>query len=178
MLGGYAPFGPASHSNGLNMVYLWILTGLALVISFIASTKRTLQALKKAVRQLIFILPAFFSMLIMVSLILYLVPDEMISQYLGQENHFIGMLSGTLLGSITIMPGFISFPLSGILLEKGVAYMVLSAFTTTLMMVGVLTYPVEKQFFGARTTILRNVLSLFIALAVAIMTGLFFGELL
>jgi len=55
--------------------------------------------------------------------------------------------------------------------------MVLAAFTTTLMMVGVLTAPIEKAYFGMRVTILRNVISFFIALIVAVVIGLFFGEI-
>ena len=55
--------------------------------------------------------------------------------------------------------------------------MVLAAFTTTLMMVGVLTYPIEKEYFGMKVTIMRNVISLFIALVVAVMTGIFFREI-
>ena len=76
------------------------------------------------------------------------------------------------------MPGFVAFPLCGILLKKGVHYMVLSAFTTTLMMVGILSYPIEKQYFGVKVTIIRNIISFLIALVVAAMTGLFFGELI
>ena len=56
--------------------------------------------------------------------------------------------------------------------------MVLSAFTTTLMMVGILTYPIEKNYFGTKVTIIRNLISLFIALIVALSIGVFFGELL
>jgi uncharacterized membrane protein YraQ (UPF0718 family) len=62
-------------------------------------------------------------------------------------------------------------------IKKGVLYMVLSAFSTTLMMVGVLTYPIEKEYFGPRLTILRNIVSFFIALVVALMTGIFFREI-
>jgi len=58
-----------------------------------------------------------------------------------------------------------------------VLYMVLSAFTTTLMMVGVLSYPIEKEYFGVKVTIIRNVISFFIALVIAVMTGIFFGEI-
>jgi len=116
-------------------------------------------------------------MLILVSIVLFLVPDQVILNYLGDNNKFTGVLLASFIGSITLMPGFIAFPLAGILLERGVTYMVLSAFTTTLMMVGVLTYPVEKQYFGIKVTILRNVISLFIALVVATMTGIFFGEI-
>jgi uncharacterized membrane protein YraQ (UPF0718 family) len=116
-------------------------------------------------------------MLILVSIILFLVPDKVISSYLGSNNKFLSVLLASFLGSITLMPGFIAFPLCGILLKKGVLYMVLSAFTTTLMMVGILTYPIEKEYFGIKVTIIRNVISFLIALVVAVMTGIFFGEI-
>ena len=93
------------------------------------------------------------------------------------DNKFTGVALASLLGSVTVMPGFIAFPLAGILVQKGVAYMVIAAFTTTLMMVGVLTVPIEKAYFGLKVTVIRNVISFFIAIAVAIMIGLFFGEI-
>ena len=128
------------------MHYLYILTVLALLISLLKSPDKTFRAVKIAVKKFINILPAFLSMLILVSIILFLIPDEIILKYLGDENKFIGITLASFFGSITFMPGFIAFPLSGILLKKGVTYMVLSAFTTTLMMVGILTYPIEKFF--------------------------------
>ena len=160
------------------MYWLYAITGLALVFSLVASREKTLQALKISYRRFINILPAFLIMLVLVSIVLFVVPDVVISEYLGVENRFAGVLLASFLGSVTLMPGFIAYPLAGILLKKGVAYMVLSAFTTTLMMVGVLTYPIEKQYFGARVTIMRNTISLLIALIIAIVTGIFFGEIL
>jgi uncharacterized membrane protein YraQ (UPF0718 family) len=158
------------------MYYLYGLTGLALVISFVANRGKTLNALKDAMKRFINILPAFGIMLVLVSIVLFLLPDQVILTYLGQNNKVTGVLLASLLGSITIMPGFIAFPLCGILLQKGVSYMVLSAFSTTLMMVGVVTYPVEKAYLGGKVTILRNLLGFGIALVVAIITGIFFGE--
>ena len=55
--------------------------------------------------------------------------------------------------------------------------MVISAFTTTLMMVGIITYPIEKQYFGIKVTIIRNLLSLIIALIIAFITGILFMEI-
>ena len=159
------------------MYFLYIVTGLALLISLIASRDKTLKAVKIAAKGFVGILPAFLTMLVLVSIVLFLVPDEAISTYLGSDNKLNGVLAASFVGSITLMPGFIAFPLCGILLEKGVLYMVLSAFTTTLMMVGILTYPIEKEYFGIRVTIIRNVVSFFIALVVAVMTGIFFGEI-
>jgi uncharacterized membrane protein YraQ (UPF0718 family) len=158
------------------MYYLYIVAGLALLISFIVDYGKTLKAIKIAVKRFLDILPAFLTMLILISIILFLVPDKAITNYLGNNNKFIAVLFASFLGSITLIPGFIAFPLCGILLKKGVLYMVLSAFTTTLMMVGVLTYPIENEYFGIRVTITRNVISFFIALVVALMTGIFFRE--
>jgi uncharacterized membrane protein YraQ (UPF0718 family) len=156
---------------------LYIVTGLALAASLVVSHKKTIGALRIAVRRFVNILPAFLLMLILVSIVLFLIPDEVIIRYLGTDNRYLAVLSAAGLGSIILMPGFIAFPLAGVLLEKGVLYMVLSAFTTTLMMVGVLTYPVEKAYLGTRVTIIRNSISFLIALAVALMTGVFFGEI-
>ena len=159
------------------MYYLYIVTGFSLLLSFIVNREKTFKAIRVATHRFVNILPAFLGMLILVSIVLFLIPDKLISQYLGKNNIFIGVLFASFFGSITLMPGFIAFPLCGILLKKGVLYMVLSAFSTTLMMVGVLTYPIEKEYFGVRLTILRNIMSLFIAFVVALMTGIFFREI-
>ena len=159
------------------MYVLYIITGLALIVSLIASREKTWRALKISIKLLVTILPAFITMLILVSVVLFLVPDKVIFACLGNHNRTIGVLIATFVGSITLMPGFIAYPLCGILLEKGVSYMVLAAFSTTLMMVGVLTYPIESRYFGAKVTIIRNLISLAIAVVVALATGIFFGEI-
>jgi len=157
--------------------YLYIATGLAVLISLIANRGKTLQAGKVAAKRFLNILPAFLIMLILVSIVLFLIPDKAISSYLGVENKFTGVFFASFIGSITLMPGFIAYPLCGILLQKGVSYMVLAAFTTTLMMVGILTYPIEKDYFGRRVTVIRNTVSYFIALIIAVAIGFFFGEI-
>ena len=158
-------------------MYLYIVAGLALLISVVVSREKTLRSLKIAARRFIKILPAFLLMIVLISVVLYLIPDKAISRYLGSDNKFTAMALASLLGSITFMPGFITFPLAGILAQKGVAYMVIAAFTTTLMMVGVLTAPIEKAYFGLKVTAIRNTISFFIALIVAVLIGITFGEI-
>lgn len=159
------------------MWYLYVITGVALLVSLVASREKTLQALKISWKRFSNIFPAFLTILVLISVVLYLVPDEAISTYIGGENKYLSVFFASMIGSIIIMPGFVAFPLAGILLQQGVTYMVLSAFTTTLMMVGVLTYPVEKAYFGTRVTIMRNTIGFVIALIIAVVTGFFFGEL-
>jgi len=157
--------------------YLYAVVAIALICSFVADRSRTYKALKITYKRFGRILPAFASMLVLVSVILTLVPNRLIVQYLGTNNMFAGVLMASFFGSITLMPGFIAYPLCGILLQKGVSYTVISAFTTTLMMVGFVTFPIEKKYFGTKVTVLRNVLSFFIALIVAVATGIFFKEI-
>ena len=159
------------------MLYLYIISGLALVISFFINREKTLRALKIAFKQFTNILPAFLLMLVLISIALFLVPDEVITNYLGISNKYVALFVASVLGSAILIPGFIVYPLAGVLLTKGVPYMVLSGFTTTLMMVGVLTFPVERAYLGTKVTIIRNVISFFIALIVAVITGIVFGEI-
>jgi uncharacterized membrane protein YraQ (UPF0718 family) len=154
-----------------------VAAGLILIVSTIADRRKTWRALQIAARRLLSLLPSFLTMLAAVSIVLTLIPEEAIVRYLGGDNTSWAAMLAAALGSISLMPGFIAFPLAGILVNRGVAYMVLSAFTTTLMMVGVLTYPIETQYFGVRVAIVRNVLSLATACIVAILTGLYFGEM-
>jgi len=158
-------------------MYLYIIVGLAVLASFIADRGKTLRALKIAVKRFVKILPAFLTMIILVSIVLFLIPDKVISNYLGGNNKLIGVTFASFFGSVTLLPGFIAYPLCGILLKKGVAYMVLAAFVTTLMMVGILTAPIEKAYFGMKVTVIRNVISLVIALIVTVVIGIFFGEI-
>lgn len=159
------------------MVSIYIFTGVAVFASLIANRSKTIKAFRVAFQKMLKIAPAFLTMTILISIIQYFVPDETVSHYLGYENKFIGLLIAYALGSISLMPGFIAFPLCGILLEKGVSYMILSGFSSTLMMVGILTFPVEKAYLGAKIAVLRNLIYMAIAIIVTIVTGFCFGEL-
>lgn len=159
------------------MILIYIITGVAVITSLIADRGKTTKSFQIAVRKMLKIAPAFLAMTILVSIVLYLVPDETILRYLGQESKLQGSLIAYSLGSVSLMPGFIAFPLCGMLLEKGVPYMILSGFSTTLMMVGILTFPVEKAYLGTKVAVLRNLIYLVVAIVVTIITGLCFGEL-
>ncbi len=160
------------------MYYVYLFTLAVVLISFCKDRNKTYKALKISWKKFSVILPAFAIMLILVSIILYLIPDSMIVEFLGNNNKTAGTIIASLFGSITLMPGFIAYPLCGILLKKGVSYMVLAAFSTTLMMVGFVTFPIEKTYFGTKVTIMRNCISFLIALIVAVAVGAFYGELL
>ncbi len=159
------------------MQYFYLVTIVLLLISLIKDRHKTVAALKTAYRHFIKICRPFLFMIMLISVSLYFVPDSLLTEYLGKKNMLVGFISTSLLGSVILMPGFIAYPLCGILVKKGVTYTIISVFTTTLMMVGVLSYPVESEYFGRKITIIRNLLSYLIAIVIAVITGLIYGEL-
>jgi uncharacterized membrane protein YraQ (UPF0718 family) len=156
---------------------LIISTIVLLAISAIVDLSKTKKALGIAAKKLKKILPAFLDMLILVSLALYFVPPELILKYLGNSNQILAPIMAMLVGTIAFMPGFIAFPLSGILLEQGVSYTIIAIFTTSLMMVGIVTFPIEKEFLGVKVALIRNLLGLIMAVIVSIVIGLSYGEI-
>jgi uncharacterized membrane protein YraQ (UPF0718 family) len=156
----------------------YIITIICLVVSFYYNKKKSVKALKIAWKKFSNILPAFLVMLVFVSIALGVIPEDIYTTFLSKGNPIVSFISGLSLGSIAMMPGFIAFPLSGILLSKGVSYTTLSVFTSSLMLVGVLTFPVEKKYLGFNVAFARNIISVITAIVIALVTGLCYGELL
>lgn len=158
-------------------MWFFCLTGILLLVSFFLDRKKTKKALLVAYKRFMVISPSFLIMLIFVSIILFLFPQEKMILYLNSRNHTVNVILAALVGSITVMPGFIAFPLAGILRNSGVSYMVIASFTTTLMMVGTITFPVEVTYFGKKVSLIRNILGFIIAIIVALLIGAYFGEI-
>ena len=151
---------------------LWIITGIFIGISFYLKKKETLNALKKAKKMMGSMLPQIIMILLIIGLILGLIPPEYIQQVLGENQTIIGVIIASVFGSITIIPGFVAFPLVGSLVNSGANYAVAAAFLTTLTMVGVATISLEKKQFGLRFTLLRNSLSFGAAIVIALVLGM------
>ncbi|HKL74602.1 MAG TPA: hypothetical protein VJ881_00920 [Halanaerobiales bacterium] len=158
------------------MIYLFTL--ILTAILFIIDKEKTIKGLKIGLKKIRKNSPVFLNLIILVAISLYFISDDLIIRYLGEGSGLVGIGLASLFGSIAFMPGFVAFPLAGILLSKGVNYIVIAAFTTTLMMVGIVTYPVEKDFFGLKITVIRNIFGLIIALIVSFIIGLSYGELI
>jgi len=157
------------------MKFLLIFSLISVAVSFIGSREKTLQGIKKGLMMFLNLLPAILTVLILVSVALYLLPNETIVKYLGEEAGVAGYIVAASIGSVALIPGFIAYPLAGLLVKNGVGYPVIAVFITTLMMVGVLTLPIEAKFFGLKTALIRNALFLVGALIIGLAIGLIYS---
>jgi len=154
-----------------NTFIFGLLTGIILLLSFILDKEKTVLGLKKGGKMLFNIFHPFLNILILISIVLFFIPDSLIVQYLGANSGWYGFGIAASIGSITLIPGFISYPLAATLLKQGATYAVVAVFMTTMMMVGVVTLPLEIKYFGKKAAIVRNVLNLIAATIIGILMG-------
>jgi uncharacterized membrane protein YraQ (UPF0718 family) len=153
-------------------IVFWGLAIALLAASFFKDRARTLQALKKAGKALLGILPQLLGIIVLIGLLLALFDPSTINRLIGDSSGWLGVLVASVIGSITLIPGFIAFPTAAMLLRGGAGLMQIAAFVSTLMMVGVVTLPAEIGAFNRKFALLRNGLAYVFSLLVALIMGL------
>jgi len=149
----------------------WLMTGGLLAFSMFKDKEKTKEALKKALFMGKGMALSIFSVIFAIGLILALLPPNQIADLISTQNVFVATIAAAAFGTITLIPAFIAFPLIGTLANAGVGVMPAVAFLTTLTMVGVVTFPLEKKAFGTKFAITRNALSFIFAIIIAGIMG-------
>jgi uncharacterized membrane protein YraQ (UPF0718 family) len=152
-------------------VILYSTAVACLIASFLADRQKTKKSLLISKKAFLNILPELSAIFIFIGIILTLLSPQLISRFVGGESGFWGMLVSSVLGAITLIPGFVAFPLAKSLLDAGAGIPQLVVFISTLMMVGIVTAPLEIRYFGQRQTILRNSMAFLYSFLVALIVG-------
>lgn len=145
--------------------FVWLL------VSFFKDKEKTKIALKKAWKSFENILPSVLAVLLLIGFILSFLDAQTISKILGKDSGIIGMGIAAVIGCITLIPGFVAFPLAASLVAAGAGYAQIAIFISTLMMVGIATLPLETKYFGKRTALKRNLFSLIVAVITSLIIG-------
>lgn len=148
------------------------ITVALLLISFMKDKKKTKMSLKKAWKAFENILPEFLVVILLVGVMLAVLNTETISKLIGADSGWMGVALAASVGAITLIPGFVAFPMAALLLQGGAGLMQIGAFVSSLMMVGIVTMPVEIKYFGKKITILRNIIGFVFSFVVAYIIGL------
>ena len=154
---------------------LYLSASILLAASFAKDRKRTLLSLQKAWKAFENLLPQFLAIFMIIGMILAILSPESISHLVGSQSGWIGMAIASIIGSITLIPGFIAFPLAAALLQNGAGLMQIAVFVSTLMMVGIVTLPVEIRYFGKKATLIRNSAAFIFSFIIAVIIGVVLG---
>jgi uncharacterized membrane protein YraQ (UPF0718 family) len=156
------------------MIFAYTIYAIAiilLVFSAIRDRQKTKKALLKAWKAFENILPQFLGIIVLAGIMLAFLNPELISHIIGRQSGWLGVAGAALVGSVTLIPGFIAFPLAALLLQNGAGASQIGAFISSLMMVGVVTLPVEIRFLGRKVALFRNLLALAFSFLVALVIG-------
>lgn len=162
---------PVEYKMVNNALVFIILAAAMVLISWTLDKEKTVAGLKKGIGMFRNIALPFINILIVISIALYLIPANTIVQYLGGQTGVWGIAIAAVVGSLTLIPGFISYPIAATLIKEGASYAVVATFMTTLMMVGVVTFPLEARYFGKKAAFLRNTLNFITALIIGLLVG-------
>ncbi|MDR5658416.1 permease [Serpentinicella sp. ANB-PHB4] len=154
---------------------LYAIVIIFLVVSYRKDEKKTKMALKKAWKAFENILPQFLGVIILVGILLAVLNPEVIGAILGGQSGWLGVIISAAIGAVTLIPAFVAFPTAALLLESGAGIAQIAAFISSLMMVGVITIPIESKYFGRRLTMWRNISAFLFAFIVAFIMGRVIG---
>lgn len=153
------------------IITIYTLLAFGLIASMVKSKEKTKKAFKIAGKAFLKSAPSLLTVLGIVGLTLGILTPETITKLVGSEAGFTATILASLIGAITLIPSLVAFPLAGSLLRSGATVMTISAFVTTLVMVGVVTAPMEIKELGKKFTFLRNGLGFIAALIIAGIMG-------
>lgn len=150
---------------------VWLGTAVFLAVSFLKNRAGTVKALKAALAMGRGMAGSILSIIFLIGLLLTVLPPERIAGFVGGQPLLWATVVAAAFGAITLIPAFIAFPLVGTLVGAGVGVVPAVAFLTTLTMVGIVTFPLEKREFGFKFAFVRNALSFVFAVIIALIMG-------
>ena len=153
------------------IITIYTLLAVALIASMMKSKEKTKKAFKIAGKAFLKSAPSLLTVLGIVGLTLGTLTPETITKLVGSEAGFIATIFASIIGAVTLIPSLVAFPLAGSLLRSGATVMTISAFVTTLVMVGLVTAPMEIKELGKKFTFLRNGLGFLAAIIIAGILG-------
>jgi len=135
-----------------------IMGAIAVVLLYIGYQRgggEHVVGLKSAGNLLLQILPLLIFAFIVGGMIQILVPNEIISRWVGTESGFRGLLIGSAIGSI--MPGgpYVSMPVIAGLLRTGASIGTMVALITAWSLIAIARLPMEVGILGWKFALIR-----------------------
>jgi len=136
-------------------VVMAIIAVILVIIGYSKGEGQHVTGLKSALKMTTDILPLLVFAFIVAGMIKVLLPQELMSRWVGEESGFRGILIGTVAGGL--MPGgpYVSLPLAAGLLRAGAGLGTMVAFLTAWSLWAVARMPMELGIMGWRFTLVR-----------------------
>ena len=136
-------------------IIMGVIALALLIIGYQKGGGEHVQGLKSAGNMLLQITPLLIFAFIIAGMIQVLVPQEMISKWVGAEPGFRGILIGTVIGGLTPGGPYVSLPIAAGLLRAGANVGTMVAFMTGWSLLAFSRLPLEIGLLGWKFTLIR-----------------------
>ena len=154
-----------------------ILGVLAVILVFLAYQKGVhVQGLKASWTMLIQIVPLLVFAFIVAGMVQFLIPREIISNWVGAESGFRGIMIGTAMGAIAPGGPFVSLPLAAGLLRTGASVGTMVAFLSAWSLLAFARMPMEVGIMGWKFTLIRLACTFFFPPIAGLIADTFFSR--
>ena len=141
------------------MVIATVIMGLlAIILVFIGYYRGAgehILGLKSAMEMTIQILPIVILAFIVAGMIQILIPQELLSKWIGKESGMRGILIGTLAGGLAPGNPYVNLPIAAGLLRSGASVGAMVAFLTGWSLWSFARLPIEVSIMGWKFTLIR-----------------------
>jgi len=151
---------------------------LAIILVFIGYHKGAgehLLGLKSAMEMTIQILPIVILAFIVAGMIQILIPQELLSKWIGRESGMRGILIGTLAGGLAPGNPYVNLPIAAGLLRSGASIGAMVAFLTGWSLWSVARLPLEVSIMGWKFTLVRIASTFFFPPIAGLIANRFFS---
>jgi uncharacterized membrane protein YraQ (UPF0718 family) len=141
-----------------------IMGCLAVILVFIGYKQghgEYVVGLKSAFNMIVEIIPLLIFAFIIAGMVQVLLPNELLSKWLGAESGFRGILIGSIAGGLSPGGPFVSLPIASALLKSRASVGTMVAFFTGWSLWAVSRLPMEVGILGWKFTLVR-IISTFI----------------
>jgi uncharacterized membrane protein YraQ (UPF0718 family) len=161
------------------MVIATVIMGLlAIILVFIGYYRGAgehVLGLKSAMEMTIQILPLVILAFIVAGMIQILIPQELLSKWIGKESGMRGILIGTLAGGLAPGNPYVNLPIAAGLLRSGASVGAMVAFLTGWSLWSFARLPIEVSIMGWKFTLIRIASTFFFPPIAGLIANRFFS---
>jgi len=151
------------------------LAAIFLIVGYYKGQGQHLTGIKSAMNMTVQILPLLVFAFIVAGMVQVLLPQELISKWIGAESGIRGILIGTVAGALAPGGPYVSLPIAAGLLRSGAGVGTMVAFLTGWSLWAVSRLPMEVGILGWKFTLIRLASTFFFPPIAGLIAHLFFA---
>ena len=136
-------------------IIMGALAVIFLLIGYYKGEGQHIVGMRSALRMTVEILPLLIFAFIVAGMVQVLVPQQLLSKWVGAESGIRGILIGTATGALAPGGPYVSLPVAAGLLQAGAGVGTMVAFLTGWSLWAVTRLPMEVGIMGWRFTLIR-----------------------